>query len=88
MTQLCLIFLGFILFLSYDIFLVFFRSMNVSWELIVSSCTGCKITKKQSQVHFFESSVILSWTQGFSIKYKNISSIQLYGVRKETSRTR
>lgn len=58
--------------------------MNVSWELTVSSCTGWETTTEQSQAHFFESSVILSWSQGFHITYPNISSIQLYGVRKET----
>ncbi|XP_013856376.1 F-box only protein 15, partial [Austrofundulus limnaeus] len=49
------------------------RNMNVSWELTVSSCTGWETTEEQSRAHFFETSVILSWSQGFIVKYRHLS---------------
>ncbi|XP_030295612.1 F-box only protein 15-like isoform X3 [Sparus aurata] len=59
------------------------RNMNVSWELTVTDCLGREITLEQSRAYFFESSVIICWSEGSFPRYYHIHNIQLHGVRKE-----
>lgn len=61
-----------------------FRNLNVSWQLTVCDCFGWEKTLEQSRAYFFESSVIVCWSNGSFPRYHNISNIQLHGVRKET----
>ncbi|XP_072234098.1 F-box only protein 15 [Leuresthes tenuis] len=63
------------------------RRLNVSWELTLCDHLGRESTLEQSRVYFFESSVIVRWSGGSFVKYHRISSIQLYGVRKEPPRS-
>ncbi|XP_036977678.1 F-box only protein 15 isoform X3 [Acanthopagrus latus] len=59
------------------------RNMNVCWELTVTDCLGREITLGQSRAYFFESSVIVRWSEGSFPRYHHIHNIQLHGVRKE-----
>uniref|UniRef100_A0A3B5LZ25 F-box domain-containing protein n=1 Tax=Xiphophorus couchianus TaxID=32473 RepID=A0A3B5LZ25_9TELE len=59
------------------------RSLNVSWELTLCERLGQEHTLEQSQAHFFESSVIVHWSDGIHMKFHHITTIQLHGVRKE-----
>ncbi|XP_041832874.1 F-box only protein 15-like isoform X2 [Melanotaenia boesemani] len=63
------------------------RNLNVSWELTLCNNWGQRSTLEQSRVYFFESSVIVRWNGGSFLKYHHISSIQLYGVRKEAPKS-
>ncbi|KAM4711509.1 F-box only protein 15-like [Anableps anableps] len=58
------------------------RSLNVSWELTLCDHLGRERTLEQSRVHFFESSVIVHWSNGIHMTFQHISTIQLHGVRK------
>ncbi|XP_027901197.1 F-box only protein 15-like isoform X2 [Xiphophorus couchianus] len=58
-------------------------SLNVSWELTLCERLGQEHTLEQSQAHFFESSVIVHWSDGIHMKFHHITTIQLHGVRKE-----
>ncbi|XP_039647046.1 F-box only protein 15-like isoform X3 [Perca fluviatilis] len=60
------------------------RNLNVSWELTLCDYRGREITMEQSRAYFFESSVVVRWSGPSFLTYPQISSIQLYGVRKET----
>ncbi|XP_073336433.1 F-box only protein 15-like isoform X2 [Pagrus major] len=59
------------------------RNLNVSWELTVTDCLGRENTLEQSRAYFFESSVIIRWSEGRFPRYCHIQNIQLHGVRKE-----
>ncbi|XP_039647045.1 F-box only protein 15-like isoform X2 [Perca fluviatilis] len=60
------------------------ENLNVSWELTLCDYRGREITMEQSRAYFFESSVVVRWSGPSFLTYPQISSIQLYGVRKET----
>lgn len=55
----------------------------MSWELTLCDVWGLEVTLQQSRAYFFESSVIVCWSQGRFPKYCDICSIRLHGVRKE-----
>ncbi|KAM6895757.1 F-box only protein 15-like [Xenentodon cancila] len=63
------------------------RNMNVSWELRLCDHLGWECTLVPSRAHFFESSVIVCWSRASFIPYHHITSIQLYGVRKESPKS-
>ncbi|XP_049423421.1 F-box only protein 15-like isoform X1 [Epinephelus fuscoguttatus] len=66
----------------------FLRELRVSWELTVCDWRGQEVTMKQSKALFFQSSVIVRWSEGRFPKYHHIRDMKLYGVRKETLKTR
>ncbi|CAG5926708.1 unnamed protein product, partial [Menidia menidia] len=59
------------------------KKLNVSWELTLSDHTGRESALEQSRTYFFESSVVVRWSGGGFQGYHHVSSIQLYGVRRE-----
>ncbi|XP_038152143.1 F-box only protein 15-like [Cyprinodon tularosa] len=59
------------------------RNLNVSWELTLCSHDGKEHRLEQSKGHFFESSMILCWSLGICLKFYQISSIRLHGIRME-----
>uniref|UniRef100_A0A3Q2FEQ8 F-box only protein 15-like n=1 Tax=Cyprinodon variegatus TaxID=28743 RepID=A0A3Q2FEQ8_CYPVA len=59
------------------------RNLNVSWELTLCSHNGKEHRLEQSKGHFFESSMILCWSLGICLKFYQISSIRLHGIRME-----
>ncbi|XP_049894150.1 F-box only protein 15-like isoform X2 [Epinephelus moara] len=66
----------------------FLRELHVSWVLTVCDWRGQEVTIKQSKALFFQSSVIVRWSEGRFPKYHHIRDMKLYGVRKETLKTR
>ncbi|KAM9824615.1 F-box only protein 15 [Neosynchiropus ocellatus] len=54
----------------------------VDWELSVSDCFGQTVTLELSQTFLLRSSMTICWSDCCFPKYRNIRSIQLYGVRK------
>ncbi|XP_022056616.2 F-box only protein 15-like [Acanthochromis polyacanthus] len=63
------------------------RNLNLSWELTVTDRLGQETTLEQSRAYFFESSVIIRWSEGSFPLYYHISSIQIHGVRKENRKS-
>ncbi|KAM3860187.1 F-box only protein 15 [Diretmus argenteus] len=55
---------------------------QVTWELTVTDKSGREGTFVQSQVHFFESSMVLCWRRGCWPKYYLLSTLELHGVMK------
>ncbi|XP_013770936.1 F-box only protein 15 isoform X2 [Pundamilia nyererei] len=59
------------------------RNLNVTWELTVMGKSGRKSTLEQSRSQFTETSVTLCWSGGDRLPdYQQISTLQLYGVRR------
>lgn len=59
------------------------RNLNVTWELTITDMSGCESTLELSWSHFSETSVTLCWCGGnFLPDYKQISSLELHGVRR------
>ncbi|XP_006794690.1 F-box only protein 15 isoform X1 [Neolamprologus brichardi] len=59
------------------------RNLNVTWELTVMDKSGRESTLEQSRSQFTETSVTLCWSGGDRLPdYQQISTLQLYGVRR------
>ncbi|XP_063339554.1 F-box only protein 15 isoform X4 [Pelmatolapia mariae] len=59
------------------------RNLNVTWELTVMDKSGRERTLEQSRSQFTETSVTLCWSGGDRLPdYQQISTLQLYGVRR------
>ncbi|XP_061815719.1 F-box only protein 15-like isoform X2 [Nerophis lumbriciformis] len=56
---------------------------NHIWELKVCDPLGRVVTLDLSRVSFFSTSATLCWSGNRLIQYPHISSVQLFGVRKE-----
>lgn len=72
-----------IMFLQFYILYSNSRNLNVTWELTVMDKSGRESTLEQSQSQFTETSVTLCWSGGDRLPdYQQISTLQLYGVRR------
>ncbi|XP_030004191.1 F-box only protein 15-like [Sphaeramia orbicularis] len=60
------------------------RNLNVSWELMVCDRFGRKVTLEQTRVYYFETSVIVCWSNSSLPRHHHTTRIQLHGVRKGT----
>uniref|UniRef100_A0A3Q4G5S2 F-box only protein 15-like n=1 Tax=Neolamprologus brichardi TaxID=32507 RepID=A0A3Q4G5S2_NEOBR len=59
------------------------KNLNVTWELTVMDKSGRESTLEQSRSQFTETSVTLCWSGGDRLPdYQQISTLQLYGVRR------
>ncbi|XP_030612782.1 F-box only protein 15 isoform X2 [Archocentrus centrarchus] len=58
------------------------RNLQITWELAVIDKSGCKRTLELSWCHFIETSVTLCLYGGCLPNYDQISTLQLYGVRR------
>ncbi|XP_068442874.1 F-box only protein 15-like isoform X2 [Clinocottus analis] len=62
------------------------KNLNVSWELTLCREPGSKVTMEPSRADFFDSSVIVLFRGGPVVRYPEIRSLSLHGVRKGTAR--
>uniref|UniRef100_A0A3B4AU09 F-box domain-containing protein n=1 Tax=Periophthalmus magnuspinnatus TaxID=409849 RepID=A0A3B4AU09_9GOBI len=62
----------------------FCRNLNVTWHLRVQDYYGQEVTLEPSKVYFFETSIIVRWSNERLPFFNQISRLELHGLKKET----
>ncbi|XP_055087672.1 F-box only protein 15 [Periophthalmus magnuspinnatus] len=60
------------------------RNLNVTWHLRVQDYYGQEVTLEPSKVYFFETSIIVRWSNERLPFFNQISRLELHGLKKET----